>query len=166
MKHARLLAIAASAFAAATASADLFQFTASPSGDQEVPPSGSPATGTMTGVYDDVANTFSFEWSVMDLLGTPASPGSHIHNAPAGSNGPIVFGFNNPDGSWPLMGSATWSGLSPDEVQALFDGNLYINFHTDQFAPGELRGQITLVPAPGALALVGVGGLAALRRRR
>lgn len=150
--------------ASAAASAGTTNFNAAITGDQEVPGSGSAATGTMTGVYDDIANTFAFEWDIMNLEGTPADPGSHIHNAPAGANGPIVFGFNNPDGSWPLSGSATWMDVPSDMVDALFAGELYINFHTDQFPGGEVRGQI--IPAPTAAGLIGIAGIAAARRRR
>lgn len=96
-----------------------------------------------------------------NLIGDPASPGAHIHNAPAGSNGPIVFGFSS--GAWDLNGSATWNDLSQSHVDELFAGNLYINFHTTAFPGGEVRGQI--VPTPGTLALAGVGLLAISRRR-
>lgn len=161
----RLAAVAAIAAAGSIASADTFVFTASLSGANEVPPNNSPALGFATGIYDSVANTFDFNWLISDnLLGVPASPGSHIHQAPAGQNGPIVFGFNDPDGSWALSGSATWTDLTQDHIDALFAGNLYFNFHTTAFPGGEIRGQI--VPAPGALAIVGMGLACVARRRR
>lgn len=155
--------ITSASFAGVTA----FLFEATIEGSQEVPPTPSPATGWMTGVYDSVANTFSFEWEITDeLIGAPASPGAHIHFGAAGVNGGVVFGFNNPDGTWPLAGSAVWSGLSALNVDRLFDGNLYINFHTTEYPGGEVRGQITLVPAPAAAGLLGLCGLIAARRRR
>lgn len=127
---------------------------------------GSPALGELNGTYDSVANSFSFTWNISDdLIGNPASPGSHIHRAPLGSNGPIVFGFNNPDGTWPLNGSATWTGLSDTNVADLFAGNFYVNFHTSQFPSGEVRGQIFVVPAPGSAALLLIGAAARRRRR-
>lgn len=161
----RLMGFVAVAGLAAGAQADIFQFTATIDGIQNG--TGSPTTGTLTGEYDDVANSFAFDWALTDdLLGEPASPGSHIHNAPAGSNGPIVFGFNNPDGTWPLEGSAVWENMPGAMVDELFAGNLYVNFHTTQFPSGEVRGQILLVPTPAAgLALLGLGGLALTRRR-
>ncbi len=158
-------AVAAALAIAPAASAAEFVFFANLSGLNEVPANNSPAIGFMAGVYDDVANTFSFSWVITDnLIGTPASPGAHIHNAPAGSNGPVVFGFANPDGSWALDGSAVWSGLSQDNVDALFAGNLYLNFHTTAFPGGEVRGQI--LPTPGVLAMAGAGLAFAARRRR
>ena len=159
----KLAAIAAIAAAGATATADEFVFWAFLSGDNEVPPNNSPALGFATGTYDSVANTFDFSWLISDnLLGDPASPGAHIHNAPAGSNGPIVFSISG--GPWDLSGSATWTDLSQDNIDALFGGNLYFNFHTTAFPGGEVRGQI--VPAPGALAIAGMGLACVARRRR
>lgn len=158
--------IAAVSLFASGAAAQTTDFFAVIDGDQEVPPSGSPATGMLAGTYDAMLNSFTFSWEVMDLMGMPASPGAHLHMAPAGSNGPVVFGFNNPDGTWALNGSATWTGLSSAHVDALFNEGLYINFHTDMFPAGELRGQIMVVPAPSAVALGGLTGLMAARRRR
>lgn len=154
-----IAALSGTAYAGGT-----FNLFAELSGDNEVPASGSGATGTMTGVYDSDANTFSFSWEIFDLEGTPADPGSHIHNAPIGVNGPIVFGFNEPDGTWPLSGSAVWENISLDEGLDLVGGEMYLNFHTDQFPAGELRGQI--IPAPGVLGAIGVAGLGVVRRRR
>jgi len=157
--------IAGSAISAA--SAQQFFFDAVIDGSQEVPAVDTPATGTLTGVYDTMANTFSFSWSITDnLIGMPASPGAHIHMAPAGSNGPVIFDFANPDGTWPLEGMATWSNLSEMQVDALFNGGLYVNFHTTTFPPGEVRGQITLIPTPGPAAFAVLGLGAALTRRR
>ncbi|AHG89861.1 PEP motif putative anchor domain protein [Gemmatirosa kalamazoonensis] len=54
------------------------------------------------------------------------------------------------------------------QLPNILAGNAYINFHTVQFAGGEIRGYLTAVPEPSAYALVGTGlvGLAALRMRR
>ncbi len=140
-----------------------FFFTADISGLNEVPANGSPATGLLTGTYDDVANEFSFDWSITDnLLGDPTA--AHIHNAPAGVNGGVVFPFS--PGAFPLVGSDTWSGLSAGQVSELFAGNMYANFHTTAFPGGEIRGQIELIPAPGAAGLLALAGFGVARRRR
>lgn len=137
------------------------------SGSQQVSPSGSPALGSLSGEYDSNENTFSFSWVISDdLIGTPSSPGAHLHNAEAGVGGPIVYAFNEPDGTWDLSGSDVWSGLTQSQVDELFAGNIYANFHTDQFPAGEVRGQISQVPAPSALAAIGLAAAATGRRRR
>jgi len=147
------------------ANAQISLFFADLSGLNEVPPNGSEATGLLTGVYDAGANTFSFEWNIEGpLSGNPTV--SHIHQAPAGVNGPVVFGFNDPGPTWPLSGSDVWSGLTAAQVDALFNEGLYANFHTTAFPGGELRGQILLVPGTGALGVFAVAGLVATRRRR
>lgn len=162
---ARGAAIAGAILFAASASAGMTNFFANLSGDNENPPTGSGATGTFSGVYDSVANTFSFEWSIVDLEGTPSSPGSHIHVGPPDMNGPIVFPFHNPDFSWPLVGSAVWTNLSQQNIDDLFAGLLYANFHTNLHPSGELRGQI-LIPAPGGVSVLALAGLVTMRRRR
>ncbi|MGP1346303.1 MAG: CHRD domain-containing protein [Phycisphaerales bacterium] len=170
--HPRTIVLLAAAGAALAFSASSFAqttlFEAQINAQQQVPPNGSPATGSLTGIYDAGANTFSFSWSITDeLLGMPSSPGAHIHLGPAGGNGPVLFGFNNPDGTWALSGSAVWSGLAASDVDALFNEGLYANFHTTAFPGGEVRGQIGVVPAPGAVGLGALGlGVGVMRRRR
>jgi uncharacterized protein (TIGR03382 family) len=46
----------------------------------------------------------------------------------------------------------------------LLAGNVYVNIHSQAFPGGEIRGN--LIPTPGAVALVGLAGLAMGRRRR
>ncbi|MHA7813225.1 MAG: CHRD domain-containing protein [Phycisphaerales bacterium] len=167
--HSTIISLCAIALPVGLASAgNLQEFSAIINGDQQVPdPVVTDAMGTLNGVYDADLNEFSFNWVIMgDLDGAPSSPGAHLHNGPAGTNGPVVFAFNNPDGTWELSGSATWTGLSQSEVDALFAGEIYANFHTDTFPGGEVRGQVLAVPTPGAVTFLGMGGLALTRRRR
>jgi hypothetical protein len=157
-----LTALAALAIAG-SASANGIDFIALIDGDQN--DNDSPATGTMTGTFDPDAMSFSFSWDISDnLIGVPQMPGAHIHEGAEGESGPIVFGFA--DDEWDLTGSATWEDMSQANVDALMAGNLYINFHTTEYPAGEVRGQINKIPAPGAAAIFGLGGLAIARRRR
>lgn len=79
---------------------------------------------------------------------------AHIHCAPAGENGPVGLTlysdsptskkgilvkdtFDGPD-----VGNACgWDGLA-DVVQAIRDGNAYVNVHTQDYPAGAIRGQL------------------------
>lgn len=161
------LLIASAGLAPIAAADHLTQFAGMITGDQENPDSGSPATGSITGEYNETTNAFTFNWEITDsLIGDPSSPGAHLHQGAEGVNGPVVFGFNEPDGTWALSGSSTWSGLSTEQVAALFAGEIYANFHTTVFPGGEVRGQLFVVPAPASLVFGGVAGIGLLTRRR
>jgi uncharacterized protein (TIGR03382 family) len=59
-----------------------------------------------------------------------------------------------------LLGGSTLN----DVVAAMNNGSLRVGMHVIAFANGESEGFVT--PTPGSLALLGLGGLAAFRRRR
>lgn len=87
--------------------------------------------------------------------------GLHLHNAPAGQNGPIVLGFIG-DAATPFIadpitltgtiieGTATAADLTTtlagmtlqDLANEMENGMIYVNLHTVQFRPGEIRGQV------------------------
>jgi hypothetical protein len=181
----RILALTATlAVASACASADIIEFNFFMSGDQEVPPNDSDATGAGRILYDTDAQTFSIDIMIygitLDEL-APAGPNGtplHIHNAPVGQNGPIVIDLGflasfQDDGlgiryqvtDAPFGGQMGNVFSDPDDNEAaFFAGELYVNVHTHDFMGGELRGQ--LLPAPGALATTLLAGCVALRRRR
>jgi uncharacterized protein (TIGR03382 family) len=48
---------------------------------------------------------------------------------------------------------------------AIAQGRAYLNIHSNTFPGGEIRGFL-VIPSPGGAALLGLGGLVALRRRR
>jgi hypothetical protein len=160
-------------------------FSGNFSGLQEVPPRVTQATGFgFVDFSDDLqsARVFAQVSNIQNVrLG-------HIHVAPAGANGPIVFDFLNlpPAGTLDVPGTAvlvdrviTGADLTgpfannlPGFLNAALAGNLYFNIHTDDnqpgantgpgdFIAGEVRGQLTLVPEPGTLlvfGLLGAGG--------
>ncbi len=72
---------------------------------------------------------------------------AHLHGlAPAGQPAGVVFGLTHTGGtSGTFKGSGT---LSPAELQGFVSGLTYINVHTVNNGPGEIRGQI-----PGILAV-------------
>lgn len=96
-------AAALSMFAASTAIAATL-FTSSLSGAQEVPPTGSPNTGSadytlrisgviVTSLEFDMLFSPAFNFGVPGSTGTQIVSGLHIHEGPRGVNGPVVFGL-------------------------------------------------------------------------
>lgn len=181
------------------ANAETLTFTGNLDGAQEVPnPGSSFATGVGTLSVDVMAQTLNFELLVDsintfqlndNLVAAPVGP-VHLHNAAAGSNGPIVvpFAFNNVDYQNTSVGfslnvtnfaysdavALSGSSLSfNDFVAALNSGLFYINVHSDDFPGGAIRGQLAaagaaVVPIPGAAILFvsAIAGAAGLRRKK
>lgn len=166
-------------------------FHATLTGDQEVPPTGSLKTGTGIAILNDTADALSYALQVigfdLDGVQTPGDPsdnvvGIHIHRAPFGVNGPIVFGILGPTADVDDLvvdaAAGTVSGVwdnPPDtpnlalEIANLRAGGLYFNVHTNAFPGGEIRGQILAVAVsqPGNLLLLisGLVGAVAVSRR-
>jgi hypothetical protein len=90
---------------------------------------------------------------------------SHIHGfADTNTNAGVLSVLTNTGGQ---TGSLSGSGTFTSTQIAQFSQNLgYVNVHSQQFAGGEIRGQLILVPGPGAAAGLALGGLVAIRRRR
>jgi hypothetical protein len=142
---------------------------------QQVAPSNatpSPATGMATVMFDTTTSTLDLTAdvdgiSLADITfpdGALAFSGAgpfHIHNAPAGANGPIVVAFADPSYYTEVPGGLRIElmdvAYDPALESELFAGNLYLNLHTLDYASGEIRGQISAVPAPAVLSLLGLG---------
>ena len=107
------------------------------------PPTGtSPdAGGTATFVFDETEKSLSYRITVQNLTSDPFA--GHIHRGAAGVAGPILVALPSiPGANGTATGTVTLQ--SDDDVQALFDGRLYVNLHTAQNPSGEVRGQIEL----------------------
>ena len=163
---------------------DAATFSTTLSGDQEVPPVNSVAAGSATLVLNDAQDRLeiNIQFTGLDLDGNQTTQTddnvtvAHIHRAPAGSNGPVVFGFIGPNNDQngdlvldPAAGTI-FSGWDlnegnnttlADELPNLFNENLYVNIHSVEFPAGEIRGQIAVIPIPATLPLFAVA-LAAL----
>lgn len=143
----------------------------------------SSATGSATVTFDTDTGLLSFIASISGIsladitfpsggLVFGAAGPFHIHNAPAGSNGPVVLPFNqesffSDDGMGGLQVSASNIPFTVGLLDDLTAGNLYLNLHTLDYGSGEIRGQLASVPEPAGAALL--GGLLAfigMRRRR
>ena len=125
------------------------KFVATLSGQEEVPPTNSQATG----MADFTITGENAEYSVnaSNIQGVTAG---HIHSGGQGENGPIVvtlFKNDSPTNEVSETGSITVDKLEgpmagkqlTDLVTAMRNGEIYVNIHTEQNPNGEIRGQIT-----------------------
>ncbi len=103
-------------------------------GTQEVPPTDSGAVGTVRLGPNAVGGT-DFWIEVVHDVANPT--GAHIHEAPAGQNGPVVVDLGDPT-SPIILPSIDLSAL----IDELFAGDLYVNIHSAAEPAGEIRGQI------------------------
>ena len=105
------------------------------SGNQEVPPVSTAATGSGT-------IAVLMDRSVSGSVTTSGVAGSaaHIHLAAPGQNGPVIVPLNK-------TGDNVWSvppaiRLNDTQYEAYRLGNLYVNVHSAANPGGEIRGQI------------------------
>lgn len=105
------------------------------SGDQEIPPVTTAASGTGTiTVGED--RSVSGRVTVSGLVVSVA----HIHEAAAGSNGPIIIPLTKiSDTVWVVP---TGAKLTDSQYTSYRAGNLYYNMHSEAHRSGEIRGQI------------------------
>ena len=139
-----------------SANAAIINLTAAINGNQEVPSTGSPGTGTGIITLDDVTKLLSWNITYSGLTGTPTV--SHFHGpAPVGSNAGVQVDIvANSDGSIasPMIGSVT---ITDTQANDLLGGFWYINIHSNIFPGGEIRGQVNVLPIPAASLLIGSG---------
>lgn len=160
--------------------------TADLQGANEVPPVSTTAWGSadfqLNAAHDQLDYTINLHgldlWGLLPFFQNQANTVNaiHIKSGGPGENGPVVFNiflddnliidFGNQiiSGSW---GASDTPAMS-DSLTALMAGNLYMNVHTSGFPAGEIRGQLSPVPAPASMLLIGSGlaGLVGLRKRR
>jgi hypothetical protein len=145
----------ASAVASASAGACNFEkFSATLSGNDEVPAKNTRATGSADFQFNTEKDALSYKLSAMDINRATMA---HIHEGKVGTNGPIVvtlFKSANPSG--PVNGILSQGIITSDRlegpladkqitdlVKIINDGNAYVNIHTVQNPNGEIRGQIS-----------------------
>lgn len=142
----------------------VLNFVAPLSGRQEVPANDSRATGVAKFQLNKDGTELSFKLIVANIENVVQA---HIHCGAAGVNGPVIAWLYTPEGS-PLPIPGRFNGIlaegtiTPDRVVARPDspacpggvanfdellariqaGETYVNVHTAQFPPGEIRGQI------------------------
>lgn len=132
------------------------EFEVDLTGAEEVPLAVDTATTGEAEFEVNAAHTqIKFELEVEDAVAILAVAGAHIHCAPAGQNGPVVAflagavpgGF---DGDVEIKGALTDANIVnvacgstiAELVQAMRDGDTYVNVHSAANPGGEIRGQI------------------------
>lgn len=110
------------------------------SGDQEVPPVDPAGTGIGYTTVNSHSGSIMVNLMTADL--TSAADAAHIHEAPAGENGPVVLGLEQNAMDMNQWHAPAGSMLDSDGLAAFFAGNLYFNVHTVDNPSGEVRGQI------------------------
>ncbi len=127
------------------------------SGSHEVPPDNSPKPGkakaVVFGIDDDPLTLCYALTNIKRVAELDQAPGNgraaHVHEAPFGSNGPVVAVL-----AWPQNGQAGdcltegETGKFPTNeagiVQRILNNpaSFYINIHNSQFPAGAVRGQL------------------------
>ena len=143
--------------ASAAAASQKRTFVAPLTGDEEVPPVETSARGQAVFQLSLDGSQLSYRLIVANLENVNMA---HIHLAPVGQNGPVVA-WLYPEGPPPVQIDGRFSGVLAlgtitaadlvgplegqtldDLMDAIRDGDTYVNVHTSQFPAGEIRGQI------------------------
>jgi len=118
---------------AASVLSDEVKFTLS--GNQEIPPVTTSASGTGTFTVG-ADKSVSGSVTVSGMSATVA----HIHEAAAGTTGSIVIPLTKiSDSVWAVPAGAKLTDAQYESYKA---GNLYYNVHSAAYKSGEIRGQI------------------------
>jgi hypothetical protein len=105
------------------------------SGDQEVPPVQTSASGSGTITVED-DKSIKGKITVTDIKPT----GAHIHEAATGKTGdPIITLEKTGENEWSVPSGAKLTDAQYDAAKA---GGLYVNVHSNEHKGGEIRGQI------------------------
>jgi len=134
-------------------------------GFQPVPPTGSGAAGLASVIINTDTRNITINGMFQGLEGDVLF--GHLHGpADIGQPSGVIILPLLIEGDF--MRSGTFSAferLSPFQLNAVLDSRSYLNIHSVAYPSGEIRGQV-IVPTPGGLAFIGLGGLAMTRRRR
>lgn len=105
------------------------------SGNEEVPPASTSASGSGT-------ITIGADKSVSGSVATSgvAATAAHIHLGSAGKNGPVIVPLTKTaDNVWSVPPGAK---LTDAQYQSFKAGDLYVNVHSAKYKGGEIRGQL------------------------
>jgi CHRD domain-containing protein len=104
-------------------------------GANEVPPVTTSASGSGT-VTINPDHTVSAKITIVGMNATAA----HIHEAPAGSNGPVIVPFTKTADN--VFEAPAGAKLTDAQYASYKAGNLYVNAHSAAHPGGEVRAQL------------------------
>ncbi len=122
-------------------------FTTTLSASNEVPPLVSSGIGALKGEVTGNRLTLTGRFANLQGAFDPnIAGGAHLHLAPVGQNGGIIIRLDT-ELDINLLGgtyqaAANSYELTPEQLDALYAGNIYANIHTAFSGSGEIRGQI------------------------
>jgi mono/diheme cytochrome c family protein len=108
------------------------------SGDQEVPPVITAATGVAASTVNRDTGEITLH---LNATGADDATGAHIHDGFPGENGGVIIPLTQDEeaaGHWFAEGAQ----FDADGLAAYLSGRLYVNLHTPANPGGEIRGQI------------------------
>jgi hypothetical protein len=112
-------------------------------GANEVPPVTTSASGTANATLDgdelSVNGTYS---GLSSDLHEVSGSAAHVHNAPPGENGGIVFNLTVNASNMSFSGTKKLTDAEKDAFKA---GRFYVNVHTADHEGGEIRGQFSSI---------------------
>jgi hypothetical protein len=151
--HVGAAMVAALLIGTAAASAQVVVATATLGGGDETPILLSGAAGTAEVAIDVAAKEFAVTLRIFNIPTTTTA--GHIHVGSKGIAGPVVIDFPAIAGRLGdfvttfRVGEAAFRanpaiGINTvdDVIQAVANGNAYVNIHTTTFPAGEIRGQL------------------------
>ncbi|HEX5981474.1 MAG TPA: CHRD domain-containing protein [Nitrososphaeraceae archaeon] len=128
------------------------KFTAKLSGQQEVPPVQTTASGMAW--FKPMQDKVWFKLNVTDMQGVTQA---HIHTGKQGENGPVVVTLYKSETPQPINGKLSYGNITAnllegpmkgkqlsDLATAMSNGGTYVNVHTEKYPNGEIRGQIMM----------------------
>ena len=104
------------------------------SGAQEVPPIQGDMSGSGTVTINDDGSVSA---SISASGFTPTA--AHIHEGKAGTNGKVIVPFTKEGDKFVAPAGAK---LTPDQMKAFKEGDLYVNMHSAAHPGGEVRAQL------------------------
>ena len=116
------------------------------SGEAEVPPVATEASGSIYVIVNSARTKLTYVATFRGLSGPVVA--SHLHVGAVGEAGPVVLPLNS--GRAPMIATKYAANVSPaggvddfgDLVEAMLAGRIYANLHTAANPPGEVRAQL------------------------